>query len=149
MERRELDYRDFYALASDVKRLHEGGYDKAGEWDLSQTCQHLTTAMKQSLEGFTFKGPWFVRKIIVPLFMKGSFFKSRKIRAGLPAPDSFVFDPVDEDKAVGSFLDTLERVKQNREWRHLHPVFERLTDDQWCQFHLIHAAHHLSFLIPR
>ena len=29
-----------------------------------------------------------------------------------------------------------------------HPIFGRLTRDQWDQFHTIHCMHHLSFLTP-
>ncbi len=149
MDRRELDYKDFDQLIADAKRLHEHGYDKAGRWDLSQTCEHLSFAMNQSLDGYTFKGPWFLRKVLVPLFVKRSFYKSRKIQAGLPAPDGSVFDPIDESQAVQAFLNTTQRVKQTQQWPHLHPIFEKLTNDQWRQFHLIHAAHHFSFLIPK
>lgn len=149
MARRDLNFRDFYSLVEDVQRLHDRGYHQAGQWDLAQVCGHLTIAFEQSLDGFTFKGPWVVRKLVAP-FIRRDLFRKRKIKAGLKAPDGFVVDPgTDEEQAVNQFLQMIDRIKGHRGGFHLHPFFEKLNDDQWLQFHLIHAAHHLSFLVPK
>jgi len=29
------------------------------------------------------------------------------------------------------------------------PLFGKMTRDQWTDLHLIHASHHLSFLLPK
>lgn len=149
MDRRDLDFSDFDRLVADVKHLHEGGYHQAGRWDLAQVCGHLTISMKQSLDGFTFKAPWLVRKLIIPFIRRG-LFRSRKIKPGIKAPGGFVVDPgTDETQAVDRFLQMIDRVKGHRGDFQIHPVFEKMSHEQWHQFHLIHAAHHLSFLVPK
>lgn len=149
VDRRDLNYRDFHSLAEDVRRLLDSGYRQTGRWDLAQVCGHLTIAFKQSLDGFTFKGPWVVRKLIAP-FIRGGLFRSRKIKPGIKAMDGFVVAPgTDEEQAVNQFLQMIDRVKDHHGGFHLHPFFGKLTVDQWHQFHLIHAAHHLSFLVPK
>jgi hypothetical protein len=149
MDRRDLDFKDLDALAADVQGLTDNGYERAGKWDLAQTCEHLTTAMVQSMDGFSFQGPWLVRKVIGPIFFK-RLTKTRKIKAGINAPLGFVFEPGDDQvSAVDQFQQALTRVKQHQGDFQPHPIFGRLTPEQIRQFHLIHSAHHLSFLIPR
>ena len=31
----------------------------------------------------------------------------------------------------------------------IHPLFGKVSSDEWREFHLIHISHHLSFLIPQ
>jgi len=149
MNRRELDFRDFDALLADIQRLHEQGYEKAGQWNLGQICKHLSITMEMSLEGFPFKGPWLFRKVIGP-FVKPRFFRSRKIKPGLPAPPTMVAEPdSDEGQAIEQLKQITTRVREHRGEFQPHPFFEYLSPEQWLQLHLIHAAHHLSFLILR
>ena len=138
-----------FAGKTDVQHLHEAGYDKVGEWDLAQICRHLTITMDRSLNGFPFKGPWLVRKLIIPFFKK-KFFQSRSIKPGLKAPPDMMMEPgQDEVEAVEQFKTMIDRVDQFRGPFQMHPFFDQLTNEEWRQFHLIHASHHFSFIAPR
>jgi hypothetical protein len=148
MERRQLDFRDFDSVAADIDRLHKNGYDKVGQWELCQTCDHLSTVMRMSMEGFPFKAAWYIR-LLGPL-VKGRFFKTRRMSEGFQAPAVLIpLAAGDEKAAVGSCKELLRRVQTHSEEFHPNPFFGRLTPDEWRQLHLIHAAHHLSFLIPK
>ena len=112
-------------------------------------CQHLTITMDRSLNGFTFRAPWVVRKLIIPFFKK-KFFRTRAIRPGLKAPADMVAKPgQDEAEAVSQFKQMVDRVDQFPGPFQTHPFFGRLTDDEWRQFHLIHISHHFSFVAPK
>ena len=149
MNRRILDFRDFDAVAEDVKHLNEAGYDQIGEWDLLLTCQHLTTNMEYSISGFPYKRPWLLRKLLGP-FLKRKLFRVRQINTSLPRPSSMKpRSEGDQQRAVDNFLQSLERIKNHSEGFNLHPLFDRLSDEEWRQFHLIYCSHNLSFLIPR
>ncbi|HZT79571.1 MAG TPA: DUF1569 domain-containing protein [Gemmataceae bacterium] len=149
MTRRALDFRDFGAVAAEVERLRRTGYDQAGNWNLAQVCDHLAAAMRGSVEGFPFPGPWFFRTLIGP-FARRVFFRRRRMPAGIQIPERFrPAADVDEAAAVRAFHAALALV---RDWPGEfvpHPILGRFTPAQWRQFHLIHAAHHLSFLVPR
>src|SRR5262249_32953389 len=54
MPRRKLDLRDLAAVLNEVKRLHQHNYDKTGEWNLAQICDHLTKVINGSIDGFDF-----------------------------------------------------------------------------------------------
>lgn len=149
MNRRKLDFRDFDAVAQDVKHLNDIGYDQAGEWDLLLTCQHLATNMENSISGFPYRRPWLLRKLLGP-FLKRRLFRIRQITTSLPRPSSM--EPRsegDQKRAVDSFLQTLERTKTHAGGFGFHPLFDQFSDEDWRQFHLIYCSHHLSFLIPK
>jgi hypothetical protein len=149
MERRKIDFHDFGSVAADIDRLHKNGYDKVGQWELCQTCDHLATVMRMSMEGFPSRGPWYFRKILGPIF-KGRFFRKRRMPEGFRAP-GFLLPPVgsDEDATVQACKDLLKRVSAYAGEFDQHPFFGKITPEEWRQVHLIHSAHHLSFLIPK
>ncbi len=148
MERRDLDLPDLDAVVREARRLNEVGYRKAGQWDLAQACEHSTMPMNQSIDGFVFNAPLPVR-LIATLFMKKSFFAKRHIKAGLKAPAPMVPEPGhDPAAAIQAMHDAADRVKNHRGEFKPHPVFGRLTHQQWQDFLTIHAMHHLSFLLP-
>jgi hypothetical protein len=148
VQRRQLDFQDFDSLTADVDRLHRDGYTKAGTWDLRQICEHLTASMRMSIEGFTFKVAWWF--IFVGPLIRRRLFKTRKVPAGIKGPDSLMpASTGDETAALNAFHKELRRVRDHAGPFRPSPVMGRLSPEQWRQFHLIHAAHHLSFLIPR
>lgn len=149
MNRRPLDFRDFESLAADVDHLHQGGYTQTGNWDLRQICDHLTTAMRMSLEGFPFKANWFLRTFIGPV-ARWQILRTRRMPAGFQTPKAMAPAAAgDEKTAVTTFQSMLLWVRDHTGPFQPSPLAGAMSPEQWRQFHLIHAAHHLSFLLPR
>jgi uncharacterized protein DUF1569 len=148
VERRQLDFRDFDAVAAEVERLRSQGYTKAGTWDLREICDHLSTTMRMSLEGFTFKAPWLLRTLFGPIFRR-RILKNRRMPVGIKAAQPLMPGPPgDEQASVKVFTELLARVRDPQAQFQPSPFFGVLSPDEWRQLHLIHAAHHLGFLIP-
>jgi hypothetical protein len=149
MTRRQLDFKDLAEVRGEVERLHRGGYEKLGQWDLAQICDHLAYFMKGSLEGSTFRVPWLF-KVLFGRFVLRRILKTRRMKEGAPTPQKPLPEPGgDENAAVERFLQMLERLRTHTGQWHPSPFFGRLTPDEWRELHLIHCAHHLSFLRPR
>ncbi len=150
MQRRKLDFHDFDAPVIEVDWLQRGGYQRAGSWDLAQICEHLAIVMEGSLDGFAFPpAPWFWRRVLGPVLVRMTVW-TRWIPQGLPAPDPS-FLPRGEasvSEARQRFERALERVRNHTGEFVPHPVLGRLKSEHWRQVHLIHAAYHLSFLVP-
>lgn len=149
-----LELTDLDAVIADARMLHERGYEKAGQWDLTQICDHVAAAVNGAVDGAPFRIGWPMKVMVRVMGMKGRMFRTRRLRAGLPAPSQLVFKPADsdpqrEEQAVKNLENAITRYREARGRYHDHPIFGPLTDDQWDQFHVIHAAHHLSFLRPR
>ncbi len=152
MQRRQLDLPDLDAAVAEARRLHNSGYDKAGQWDLGQVCKHCSLPMHECIDGPTFKPSVFLKLIVKLSGAKGKFFATRSIKPGLPAPAGFVFAPADaagQAAAVEQLTEAASRFKQHTGSLHDHPLFGPLSRDQWHQFHTIHTAHHLGFLLPQ
>lgn len=82
-QRRPLDFEDD-DLAKEVDRLHTQGYDRAGDWDLAQVCDHLAKSMDASLDGFAFRAPWLFWALLAPIILR-VVLKQRRMKAGFKA----------------------------------------------------------------
>ncbi len=149
MERRELEFRNLDALIDHLQELRDHPYERAGQWSLGQVCEHLRLFMINSMDGFGFRLPWLVR-MAGPLLL-GRTLRRRRIPEGGRGPKPLMppeASTLDDAAAVDAFIQTVERYRDHAQPLHPSPLFGRLTRDQWDQIHLIHAAHHLSFIIP-
>lgn len=156
MPRRPLDLPTHAAVLADLQQLQRG-YTPGGKWSLTQCCQHLHLFMFGSLEGFSFRFPWIIRGTLGPLILKRTL-KTRRIPAGIPAPKflrpqiaPYLPDqsPQDDPAVQEVFVATLNRVFTHAGPFHPSPLFGEMTPEQWRQIHLIHTAHHFSFLLPK
>ncbi len=102
------------------------------------------------MEGFGFRMPWYLR-MTGPVAL-WSMLKWRWIPRGFEGPRSILvrFDEcVNEATAVDKFCEMTGRVEKFEGEYYPSPLFGKLTSGQWREIHLIHAQHHLRFLVPR
>ena len=149
MEQRRLDFKDLGEIHSEVDRLHHCGYDKAGQWDLAQACDHLTYFVNASLDGATFRVPWLIKVLFGRLVLR-RILKTRRMRSGVQTPQQPLPQPGgDQAAAVERLRQALERLRTHQGELHASPFFGDLTPQQWRDLHMIHAGHHLGYLIPK
>jgi hypothetical protein len=156
MHRRALQFHDLDEVAREVQRLHTGGYDQVGRWDLAQVCNHLADWMSFPQAGFPQAGPLPVRAMLWSLRNTVGRRMLRKIlaRQAMPPGGATIRETVhppggDESGAVERLRSTVRRFRAHAGPWHPSPLFGELTGDEWEQLQLVHCAHHLSFLIPR
>ena len=65
-----------------------------------------------------------------------------------PLVGGFSVEAIKHMLAMAEAKHLLERLGRTTEDLHPSPLFDRLTGDEWRALHLLHAAHHLRFLIP-
>src|SRR6516162_2963833 len=99
MEPRQLDFTNFNEVLAEVDRLHRGGYDKLGQWDLAQICDHLTYFMEAGLDGAKFRVPWLI-KILFGRFFLRRILKTRRMKAGIRTPQDPVPAPGGDEAAA-------------------------------------------------
>ncbi|MFO0948226.1 MAG: DUF1569 domain-containing protein [Planctomycetota bacterium] len=148
MARRRLELRNMEAIVKDAENLEAGGYQPVGNWDLGQICDHLATSVHGSTRGFPLKAPWIVRRFLGPYFFR-KMRRLRRMKANVPLPEKFKPKPgTDATKSIARLRDAIDEFgKHAGPWPD-HPILGRMGRDEWLDFHLIHASHHLSFLIP-
>ncbi len=147
-DRRAVHYETLDELLADAEGLVRGEVRTVGNWSLAQILDHLTKLMVGSIDGFQSSLPWPVR--MVAKF----FFKKRFLKKGVPpgfkipanAKDVLPEErPVPE--AIEAFRRAIRRLQQEDKRAH-HPVFGKMSKDEWTQLHLRHAELHLSFVFP-
>jgi Protein of unknown function (DUF1569) len=148
VHQRQLAFTDYAEVLAEVDRLHRGGYEKLGQWDLAQIGDHLTYFMLASLDGPTFRVPWLLKVLLGRLVLR-RILKTRRMKPGAPTPQKP--PPTaggDESAAVTRFKQTVARLQAHRGELVASPFFGYLTPEQWRDLHLIHCAHHLGYLQP-
>jgi hypothetical protein len=154
VERRKLTFASLDEVAADAENLLARGYEKAGNWDLSQVCLHLANWMRFPVEGFP-KLPLFLR----PLFwlFRNTVGRSKRLKytkEGMPAgkptmPQTVAQAGGDTASAVAKLKEAIAAFKAYTGAIHPSPLFGAMNKDEAMQLQLVHCAHHLSFLIPK
>jgi hypothetical protein len=89
-------------------------------------------------------------KIAGRLFLR-PYLLNVRVPAGIRLPreaaKQFFFDEADLNEAVERFDSAVIRLSKETN-RFAHPLLGGLSPAQWDKFHLRHAEHHLSFLVP-
>lgn len=146
---RQLRFGDFTEALDELERLHRGGYEKLGQWDLAQACDHLAYFIRGSLDGWGFRVPWLVKVLFGRLVLR-RILKQKRMKAGVPTPQRPLPAPGrDEAAAVAGLRREVERLLAHAGQMCDSPFFGHLTPEQWRELHLIHCAHHLGFFAPR
>jgi hypothetical protein len=149
MARRQLDFRDFPEALAELDRLHAGGYEKRANWDLAQTCDHLTYFINGTLDGHPFRVPWLLKFLLGRLILR-SILKNRRMRENATTPQNPLPAPGgDEAAAVQRLKQAIQRLRDHQGEMHDSPLFGHLTPEQWRELHLIHCAHHFAALAPK
>lgn len=149
MHPRDLYFERFEDVLTDVERLVQNGYERAGNWDLAQVLDHLTFFLKGAVDGYTFKVPWIL-KVLLGKVVLNRILKQKKMKRGVftpqkPLPQS----GGDQAAAVERFRDAVHRFVQYQDEYHESPFFGKVSRADVQQLNLIHCGHHLGYLIPK
>lgn len=146
-ERRQLDFRKIDEVVAELDRLHKGGYSKAGNWDLAQVCNHCAIFVRGSLDGFTDrKLPWYVR-LVAPMLVR-RMIRTRRMPEGVKLPPELLPRAGDESHEVEELKRLLVCFRDHKGPLHASPFGGHTDYHTWHELHLVHCAHHLSFLHP-
>ncbi len=149
LHRRPLDFKTWHDALADVDHLRRAGYDRVGNWDLSQTVEHVGEGLRTALRGTNHRAAWIIRKFLGPMVLR-RIVRDRRMKTGIKVPQWWLPGPThDESAAVDQFRSDISAFQEMSTAPFPHPFFGALTKQQWNDLALIHAAHHLSFLIPR
>lgn len=154
-ERRKRTFATLDDAVRDAENLLAQGYERAGKWDLAQVCGHLTRWVTYSMDGVP-KPPlllrplfWVYRNTVGPRQLR-KLTEGSGMGAGLPTVPESVPEPGgDPTAAVAELRAAVARFQAHTGPLAPSPLLGRMTKDQLTKVHLVHAAHHLSFLVPR
>jgi hypothetical protein len=153
--RRTLHLDSLDDVRADLDGLLAHGYDRAGNWDLAQTCGHLTEWLRYPMDGYP-TPPWFARPVLWLLRHTVIPGQVRKVLAtgtlpdGGPTMKQTIPPPGgDEAQAVAHLKATIDRWQSHTGPLHASPLFGSMSRADWNRLQLIHIRHHLRFLVPK
>jgi hypothetical protein len=144
--RRPLSFDNFDQIMPDVERLL-GGCSTVGNWSLALICRHLSAALRGTadLPATTPQDPslWISEEL------RRQIFESGQLLEGYAAPPAMVPEDAPCKKSAAEGLrQSIAYYRASDGPLIPHLYIGPLTKVGWDRFHLIHAAHHLSFVIP-
>ena len=145
--RRRLNYGSFQELLADADRLHAGPTKVLGNWSAGQIFKHLALAYNGSIDGFTMTFPWPLRTMA--RLLEGKLINGRMPPGfRLPAEGAKALAPgqISDEQGLADLHAAVARLESESE-RANHPMFGRLTNEEWNKIHLKHASLHMSFLV--
>lgn len=119
---------------------------RAGNWTPGQIFGHLATWIDYAFDGTPLNIPWVIRIALRP--MKNRFL-NRPMRPGAKIPrikdGTLAMDVLPTDEGFAKLEGAIGRLKVSAPTAP-HPVFGKMTHDEWIKMHLRHAELHLGCL---
>lgn len=146
-DRRKLSYATLQEIIDDATRLTAADAPVTGNWSKGQIFDHLARLMDYSLDGFSFKLPWFFR------ILGKHYFKSRIMKNGMlsgiklkgDSGKALLPDAVDDQAGLEHLRNAIQRLISESQ-RFPSPFFGELSREEWDLLHRRHAELHMSFI---
>jgi hypothetical protein len=152
--RRSLRFGSLAEAVADAEGLLVRGYDRAGNWSLARCCGHLANWTAYPMDGFPPPPLWMRPAAWASRNTVGRALLRRMLARGrmplMPTLPASVPPAGGDDRAgVDDFRRAVGRWQAYTGPLADEPLVGPMTRDDWERLHLIHAARHLSFLVPK
>jgi hypothetical protein len=151
--RRTLTFATLDEAVRDAERLLANGYERAGNWDLAQCCQHLAVLMGWPIDGFPRMSfprrvaAWCLKHTIARRWLR-KVLETGVWPTGTPTDERTIVIPGGNDAgAVAELRRAVDRLLNHAGPFRESPLFGMLDKETLVRLHRIHTAHHLSFLV--
>lgn len=130
-----------------INRIHQLSPESNAVWgkmNVGQMLAHVQAPMGVAFGTHIVKGNWLM-KLILPLFKK-NLYDEKPWKQSLPTDKTFIMTGQSKDfeKEKNQLLDMLNRFTENNMINEQHPVFGKLTKEQWSKAMWKHLDHHLK-----
>ena len=127
-----------------INRLTSQSLPKWGKMNVAQMLAHLQEPMAIALDGKSVKVNWLM-KMIFPLF-KSKLWDDKPYKLNLPTSPSFITYGSEKDfeKEKHGLLNMVNRFTEANILSDRHPVFGKLTKENWSKATWKHIDHHLQ-----
>lgn len=131
-------------LIERINKLTPSSVPQWGKMNVSQMLAHLQVPLGVALGTHTVKGNWLM-KLIMPLFKK-KLYDNSPWKKSLPTDKTFIMTGTDKDFELEKLhvLDMVARFSEAAIVSDSHPIFGRLTKEQWSRATWKHIDHHLT-----
>ena len=126
-----------------INKLTLQSQPKWGKMNVAQMLAHLQEPMAIALDGKTVKANWLM-KMIFPLF-KSKLWDDQPYKQNLPTSPSFITYGSEKDfeNEKQGLLNMVNRFTETNIISDRHPIFGKLTKENWSKATWKHVDHHL------
>ncbi len=126
-----------------INKLTPQSQRQWGKMDVAQMMAHVQMPIGVALGTHTVKGNWLMR-LILPLFKK-MLYNEKPYKQALPTDKTFVMtgEAKDFDQEKTKLLEMINRFTEANIVNEKHPVFGKLTKENWSKATWKHLDHHL------
>ena len=143
--RERLSFASTEDAIRDIERLSRG-YSKCGSWSLPQTCWHLEAVLRFRMV----PGPFppntaeqdARRPVLAQILANGT------LPTKIEAPAQALPPAKADDSMIATAIAALRKWDSYSGDIAPHRLFGHLTRNEARRLNLVHAAHHLSYLVP-
>ena len=142
---RNLRFRTLDQVVEELKIIKTSAVlNSIATWSPYQNIKHLSELMNYSLTKYPMEMPIFLRLTVGKIYKK-YMFTLGYMPQGLPNPIApKVREEGDTRKEIDLFLLRIQEFKNFKGEFAIHPIFDKLSREDWEILHSMHAAHHLS-----
>lgn len=138
-----------------ARRCLTHGYQQTGNWDLAQTCRHMSDWLRAPLDGLP-KMSWPMKLLLAILSrtagpgMVRKFLSERRLPTGMGTLISTVHPPEEDAMAaVEEFAPVAARfIAHQGPWLRPSPLVVNLDPKQMMELQVVHCMHHFGRLKP-
>lgn len=118
-----------------------------GHWSLGQICDHLARGIDGAIDGLDLSRHrvkrGLFRKILLACTLRFGIPENYMVDPGIEPTE-----PVSDEQGIGRLAAAVERYIAHDGPLQAHPLFGKMSREQWDRMHCVHCAHHLSFVVP-
>ena len=131
------------AIVARINKLTPESQRRWGKMDVSQMLAHVQLPISCAYGTHQVKGS-FIMKLLGPLF-KSVLYNGKPYKQGLPTDPSYVIvDSKNFEAERQGLLEKLNRFSRDNIILENHPVWGKLSKDQWSKATWKHLDHHLT-----
>lgn len=133
-----------HEIINRLNKLSPQSQRQWGKMDVAQMLAHLQVPIGVALGTHTIKGN-LLMKLILPLFKK-KLYDEKPWKQGLPTDKTFIMTGKTKDFELerNKLMDMVSRFTEANMVNEKHPIFGRLTKEQWSKATWKHIDHHLK-----
>lgn len=126
-----------------INKLNPQSQRQWGKMDVAQMLAHLQPAIRIAYGTHQSKGN-FLFKLILPLF-KSKLWEEKPFKKSLPTATTFVMTGTAKDfeKEKAALIELITQFSESAITGERHPVFGKLTKENWSKATWKHIDHHL------
>jgi hypothetical protein len=127
-----------------INRLTPESHRQWGKMDVAQMLAHLQQPLEVALGKRTIKGGFFMN-LILPLFKK-TLWDDKPWKKGLPTDATYIMTGESKEFTTekAKLLELISQFQDKDVNLDKHPVFGRMTKEQWSKSAWKHIDHHLK-----